>query len=204
VLSLEGCAGLDDVLARCASSHRIDVKRQQRRAGERGAITLSVAGQADSADACRGFRQELWPAYRAAWEGRATGSTLLRDGAGEFLEAVAGAGVGEGWGHYSVLRIGGVPVAWHLGLIDSGRLYYWVPTHDAAWSNYSPGKLLLAALIEHGCREGWREIHLLTGNHDYKRAWHPAPQRLAAIGWTAPTTRGRAIGWYDARAHHRH
>jgi CelD/BcsL family acetyltransferase involved in cellulose biosynthesis len=201
VLSLEGCASLDDVLARCASSHRVDVKRQRRRASERGEVTLSVATRADAADARRGFREELWPAYRAAWEGRSISSTLLRDGVEGFLALVAGAGVDEGWGHYSALRIGGVPVAWHLGLLDSGRLYYWVPTHDARWANYSPGKLLLAELIEYGCREGWREIHLLTGNHDYKRAWNPTPRRLAAIAWTAPTTRGRAIGWYDARAH---
>ena len=200
VLSLDGCADLDDVLARCSSSHRVDVKRQMRRVREKGEITLWIAGRCDSAAAVRGIRHGLWPAYRAAWESQPTKSALLDEGMEEFIDLVGSAGVHAGWGHYSELRIGGTAVAWHLGLFDAGRLYYWVPTHDVAWSNYSPGKLLLAELIAHGCREGWRDVHFLTGNHGYKLAWNPAPRSLTAVAWNAPTTRGRVIGWYDARA----
>jgi CelD/BcsL family acetyltransferase involved in cellulose biosynthesis len=200
VLSLDGCAGLDDVLARCSSSHRVDVKRQLRHAREKGELTLWNAGRHDSAAVVRSLRHELWPAYRALWEGRSTRSALLDEGVEEFFERVGGTGVCEGWGHYSVLRIGGTPVAWHIGFFDAGRLYYWVPTHDAAWSNCSPGKLLLAELIAQGCREGWREIHFLTGNHGYKLAWNPAPLSLTAVAWTAPTLRGRVIARYDSHA----
>jgi CelD/BcsL family acetyltransferase involved in cellulose biosynthesis len=76
-----------------------------------------------------------------------------------------------------------------------------VPTHDVAWSNFSPGKLMLAELIAHGCATGWREIHFLTGNHAYKTAWNPTPRSMTAVAWTARNTRGRLMSWYDARAH---
>jgi CelD/BcsL family acetyltransferase involved in cellulose biosynthesis len=200
VLMLTGFANLEQVLARCSSSHRVDVNRQFRRARERGDVTLEIAGPDDAASAVESLRRELLPAYRALWEGRLVGSTLLRSGADAFLEAAVTAGLPAGWAHFSVLRVGGTPVAWHLGFLDAGRLYWWLPTHDAAWSTYSPGKLLLAALVDRGCHDGWREIHLLTGHHSYKAAWNPARRTLTAVAWNAPTLRGRVMAWYDARA----
>ena len=198
VLSLAGCASLDDVLARCSSSRRIDVRRQMKRAAEKGGeLSLWTAGPADTAEALRSVRQEFWPAYRAHWTGKPTPNAMLAPGVDGFIERVVADGVGAGWTHYSVLRAGGTPIAWHLGFLDAGRLYYWIPTYDGAWSNLSPGKLLLATLIEEGCRAGWREIHFLTGNHDYKLAWNPTPKSLVAMTWTAPTIRGRVFGLYD-------
>jgi len=201
VLSLEGCDDLEAVLARCTSSHRVDVNRQLRRAREHGDVSLWTAGHDDAAEVLRSVQQELWPAYRAVWQGRPVENLLFSSGAAEFVERVVNVGVPQGWAHYSVLRIGTSPVAWHLGFIDSGRLYYWIPTHDMAWSKFSPGKLLLAELIARGCREGWREIHFLTGDQSYKRAWHPTPRTLTAVTWTAPTVRGQLMAWYDARSH---
>jgi len=186
---------------RCSSSHRVDVKRQLRRAREHGDVTLWSAGPSESAAALDSFRRELWPAYRAVWENRSAKSTLVEPAVESFLELAASVGVQEGWTHYSVLRVGRTPVAWHLGFVDRGRLYYWVPTHDMSWANYSPGKLLLAELAALGCRLRWREIHFLTGNHAYKSAWNPTPRSMTAVAWTARTARGRLMAWYDARAH---
>jgi len=201
ILPLEHCEDLDAVLAGCSSSHRVDVKRQLRRARERGEVTLWTATPAESAAALDSFHRELWPAYRNVWENRSAKSTLVGPPVEAFLELAASAGVQEGWTHYSVLRIGDTAVAWHLGFVDAGRLYYWVPTHDVSWSNYSPGKLLLAELVALGCKSGWREIHFLTGNHSYKSSWNPMQRSMTAVKWTARTPRGRLMAWYDARAH---
>ena len=200
VLTLAGCTDLDRVLARCSSSHRVDVKRQFRRVRERGDVTLKIAGPGDVGWAIDSLRRDLLPAYRLLWKERSIKSTMLQPGVDAFLEGVVTAGVPAGWGHYGALHVGGVPVAWHLGFLDAGRLYWWLPTHDAEWSAYSPGKLLLAALIDHGCRAGWQEIHLLTGNHAYKAAWNPSPYQMTAVTWNAPTLRGRLMTWYDAQS----
>jgi CelD/BcsL family acetyltransferase involved in cellulose biosynthesis len=201
VLPLEHGTDLEAVLERCSSSHRVDVNRQLRRVRDRGEVTLWSATSDEAAEALDSFRQELWPAYRTLWGTRPAPSALIDPAVEAFLELAVSAGVQEGWTHYSVLRIGGTPVAWHLGFLDAGRLYYWVPAHDVSWANYSPGKLMLAELVALGCRSGWREIHLLTGNHAYKSAWHPTQRSMSAVAWTARTTRGRLMAWYDARAH---
>jgi CelD/BcsL family acetyltransferase involved in cellulose biosynthesis len=197
VLPLAGCANLDEVLGRCSSSHRVDVRRQMKHAAGTGPLSLWSAGPADVAEALRSLRQEFWPAYRNLWTGKTAPNALLAPGVDAFLERVVADGVGAGWAHYSVLRAGDTPIGWHLGFLDAGRLYYWIPTYDRAWSKLSPGKLLLAKLIEEGCHAGWREIHLLTGNHEYKLAWNPTPKALVAMTWTASTMRGRVFGLYD-------
>jgi CelD/BcsL family acetyltransferase involved in cellulose biosynthesis len=202
ILALIGRADLEQVLAGCSSSHRVDIRRQFRRAQERGEVTLDISGPDDVAAAVECVRRELLPAYRSVWQKRTVRNTLLHQpGIDAFLERVVTAGVPAGWGHLSVLRVGDTPVAWHLGFFDAGRLYWWLPTHDSAWSAFSPGKLVLAALVDHGCRAGWREIRLLTGNHPYKAAWNPVPRTLTAIAWTAPTIRGRLMALYDSHAH---
>ena len=106
-----------------------------------------------------------------------------------------------GWTHVSAVKVDGVSIAWHLGFLFRGAMYWWLPTHDAAWSAYSPGKLMLAELLDAGCRDGWSAMHMLTGNHDYKAAWQAVPQPLAAVGWTAPSLRGRVMAWYDQARH---
>jgi CelD/BcsL family acetyltransferase involved in cellulose biosynthesis len=72
----------------------------------------------------------------------------------------------------SALRAGGklLAVAWS-GLIP-GRLGYWVPAYDPSFASYSPGRLLLHAVLAHTQKAGFRELDLLLGDEDYK--WHYA------------------------------
>src|SRR5947199_389489 len=49
VLSIDGCADVHAVLARCGSSHRVDVKRQMRSAAEQGGLSLWIARAEESA-----------------------------------------------------------------------------------------------------------------------------------------------------------
>jgi CelD/BcsL family acetyltransferase involved in cellulose biosynthesis len=72
----------------------------------------------------------------------------------------------------SALRAGGriAAVAWS-GL-SPGRLLNWVPAYDPALAAFSPGRLLLHALLAHTQRNGFQEFDLLLGNEDYK--WYYA------------------------------
>jgi CelD/BcsL family acetyltransferase involved in cellulose biosynthesis len=199
ILDLSGLADLDAVLDRCSSHHRVDVRRQLRRAAALGEVTLWVAGAGDADAATASLRNELLPAYEAVWASRPFKNSVVRPALIEFLERIVGEGLADGWAHYSVLRVGETPVAWHLGYLHQGRLYWWLPTHDSAWANYSPGKMLLALLVREGCRRRWSGIHFLTGDHTYKAAWNPIAQTLTAVAWSAPTIRGRLMSWYDQR-----
>jgi hypothetical protein len=72
----------------------------------------------------------------------------------------------------STLNAGGRLIAAHLGVLDRGRLYWWIPAYDPADSIYSPGRLLLELLIKESFERQHREFDFLIGNEDYK--WYYA------------------------------
>ncbi len=201
VLSLDGVASFDALLASCSSNHRGEIRRRRRRLEDRGSVELRVAGPADGACAVEEWRARIEPAYRGVWDKRPRRNTLLRPGLDAFLTRVLSQGLSEGWGHLSTLQVGGEPIAWHVGFIDRQRLYWWIPAHRQEWEPFAPGKVLLASLVEHGMAAGWREIHLLAGLHAYKLAWHPRMSDLREVKWHAPSVRGQLLSLYDAMRH---
>jgi CelD/BcsL family acetyltransferase involved in cellulose biosynthesis len=197
VLSLAGLSDLQDALARCSTNHRSDVRRRLRRLEEKGEVRLWVAGPSEASAAMQDFSQRFVPAYHNLWRSRPSGSLLDRPGVVAFLARVLADGVPGSWGHYAILYVADTPIAWHLGLSHHRSLYWWVPTHDRAWDNWSPGKVLLAKLIEYGIARNWTRLHFLTGGHAYKLAWRPEAEDLLAVRWHAPTFVGRILGCYD-------
>jgi CelD/BcsL family acetyltransferase involved in cellulose biosynthesis len=69
---------------------------------------------------------------------------------------------------HSTLTAGETLVSAHLGGVWNRRFYWWVPTYDPARAQYSPGRLLLQALLEASFRQGDQEFDLLIGDEDYK------------------------------------
>ncbi len=70
-----------------------------------------------------------------------------------------------------VLYAGEEPVATAFGFRSGDALCYSGPRFDPAYSRFSPGHLVLAALIEHAHRVGMAEVDLLLGDTRYKREW---------------------------------
>lgn len=198
VLTLAPGDTLASVLARRSANHRGDVGKKFRRAAERGEVGFHVFGAGESAEARRSFAADFEPAYADIWRNRPSGNLLDAPGMRAFLHRLLGDGIDGGWTHYSRLTIGGEAVAWHLGLAGGQALYFWMPTHKAAWNAVSPGKLLLAMLIEHGIAAGWSQLHFQTGGQDYKRAWTDDDAGLRAVQWRAPSIKGHLLGLYDA------
>jgi CelD/BcsL family acetyltransferase involved in cellulose biosynthesis len=198
VLQLEGLESLDAMLARCSSNHRGDVRRRLRRLAEKGAFSLHVAAPGEERAVLAEFRGALLPSYDAVWSARPEGNMLQRPGVLPFVERALLEGVRGGWAHYCALRVNGEPIAWHLGFFHHNELYWWIPAHDPRWEDFSPGKVLLALLIEHGIGQGWRRLHFLTGGHRYKLDWKPAPLELRTIRWHSPSLRGKTLSYYDA------
>jgi len=202
VLDLSDLSTLEELLARCSANHRGDVRRRRRRLEEQGDVELWTAGEHDAAAALADFHARFVPAYEAVWSGHPDGSLLERPGVLAFLVRLLRDGLAGGFVHYAALRVSGVPVAWHLGLRQSGELHWWFPAYAPAWERFSPGKVLLAELLDDGLRRGLRRVHFLTGEQDYKLRWQPRSLRLAVLRWPAPTLRGRLLALYDRRAAH--
>lgn len=199
VLALDRVASLEAALARCSSNHRGEVHRRLRRLSEGGNVALHVFDRTEPRAAARAVEQ-LASAYETRRETRPQYPSSGQRGLYQLWARVATEGLADGWGHLSMLTVDGEPIAWHLGLFQNGVLYWWVPTHAERWEPWSPGKVLLAKLIEHGIASGWREVHFLTGAHAYKMAWRPDLPERRVIRWHSPTLAGALLKRYDRLA----
>jgi CelD/BcsL family acetyltransferase involved in cellulose biosynthesis len=66
------------------------------------------------------------------------------------------------------LRAGDRLVAAHFGLLGRDRLSWWFPAYDPEFGRYSPGLILLLALIAEAAEKEVPLIDLGRGEHDYK------------------------------------
>jgi CelD/BcsL family acetyltransferase involved in cellulose biosynthesis len=197
ILALDRRGGFPALLADCSANHRGDVRRRLRRLAERGDAALWMAGPADADEALAEWRSSARAAYGDVWNRRRKRNSVYRDGFDAFAERVVSDGVRDGWGHFAALKVDGQAIAWHLGLADRGRLHWWIPIHRSEWEAFSPGKVLLALLVERLCGDGWRELHFMTGGQPYKLAWRPALADLRVLRWHARGLRGAVFALYD-------
>ncbi|MGO4573223.1 GNAT family N-acetyltransferase [Microvirga sp. 2TAF3] len=71
-------------------------------------------------------------------------------------------------GTVSVLRAGGQPVAVHFGMRSKSVWHYWFPAYDPQFNHYSPGMLLLLAMISGASKLGIKTIDFGKGDATYK------------------------------------
>jgi CelD/BcsL family acetyltransferase involved in cellulose biosynthesis len=96
-------------------------------------------------------------------------SNLARQERQGFLAGLAELLSGEGWLVLTRLLVGGEPVAWNYGFQFERSWFYYQPTFDARWRQFSPGFCLLTKIVEHACDDP--DINLLDlglGEEDYK------------------------------------
>ncbi len=72
-------------------------------------------------------------------------------------------------GRISTLRIGGRLIAAHFGLQCQDVLHFWFPVYDEAYAAYSPGRILLRHVIQHGASAGIALIDRGVGDSPAKR-----------------------------------
>jgi len=198
VLRLDREGGYDAIVAKCSANHRGDIGRRRRRLSERGRVELWVPGSGDAGSALDDWHRLGEPSYRQVWSERKRRNTAWRPGLDAFIARILTDGLADGWGHYATLRVNGESVAWHVGLADARRLYWFIPAHRRDWEAFAPGKVLLSMLVEYLAGCGWRELHFLTGAHPYKLAWRPDATDLRVVRWHASTVRGTILSWYDS------
>lgn len=90
-----------------------------------------------------------------AWTGRLLDD--LRHRAGGPLRAV-----------FSTLRVGGRPIAGHLGLQAGGVTHAWFISHDPEFGRYSPGMVLIIEITKALAEAGGREFDLGPGDYPFK------------------------------------
>lgn len=82
----------------------------------------------------------------------------------------------------SSLSAGSTLLAVHVGGLSGGRLGYWLPAYEPAFSKYSPGRILLEELLFESQRRGHVEFDFLIGREDYKFKYATHARWIGPLG----------------------
>jgi hypothetical protein len=178
-IDLNGFENLDDVLSKCRASHRGDVKRQIKRLGEIGAVTMRIFRRDEKEDA-QDELSKFFKAYDCQWQPKGTHSYEKKEAQNLFRYLINDM-LETGLIHFSVLKCGDDSIHWHYGFLHNNRLHWYKPTYDVSWSNYSPGKVHVAYLIEECIRNRIRYFDFLYGDESYKYNWAPIDEKLYCL-----------------------
>lgn len=86
-----------------------------------------------------------------------------------FVEDLARQFSGSGVVTLSILRVNDQPIAWNYGFQFCGSWFWYQPTFDGRWEEFSPGYCLLAKIIAEACdMEGMKRVDLGLGDEGYK------------------------------------
>jgi CelD/BcsL family acetyltransferase involved in cellulose biosynthesis len=108
-------------------------------------------------------------AHIARFEAGGRASNLASAERQAFLFALAELLSGAGWLVVSRLLVGEEPVAWNCGFEFARSWFYYQPTFDDRWRQFSPGFCLLTMMIEDACdNPAIRVLDLGLGEEGYK------------------------------------
>lgn len=77
----------------------------------------------------------------------------------------------QDWGDVSTISLDGRVISVVFGLHGDDRFFYWIPSFDEAYFQYSLGKHHLKYLVERSCNSGLKKFDFLIGDEDYKMRW---------------------------------
>ncbi|HEB85543.1 MAG TPA: GNAT family N-acetyltransferase [Gammaproteobacteria bacterium] len=155
----------DETIKAWSSSLRGDVRRQMRRLGEQGVLTIKVY---------EGFVADrlsvLEKMHLNEWGSKGMPSEFSDPCELEFYRGAVQA-LPFNMVHYSEVLLDGEPISCHLGFISNSWLYWYKPTYNMDYQVFSPGKVHLALLSKWGIENGLIGIDFLQGAEAYKNLW---------------------------------
>ncbi|HEU4513712.1 MAG TPA: GNAT family N-acetyltransferase [Nocardioidaceae bacterium] len=158
--------GADAVTVAGNAHFRRNVKRRLRRAMEEYDVRLRRLDEADPA-----ALEAFFDLERRSWKGTAGTAIACSDGTREFYSDVARQAAEHGYLALYFLDFDGIPVAAHLGLRHNGRYYLPKIAYDEDYARFSPGQLLMRAIIEDVSKDGPAVIDFLGLMAPWKADW---------------------------------
>lgn len=149
-----------------SSKFRNNLLQAVRRLEQDGEVTIEVLDPFRQLDRVLELCGEV---ARQSWQFNQGKSHFNRHGHGSFYENLFTQQGGTGGEEFVVLLVGGRPVAFLLGC-RRGECYYLVDTaFDAAYRNYSVGRILISRNIERMLQMGGITRFHMEGGGEYKR-----------------------------------
>lgn len=182
-------------LAQLSSSTRSLYRRRLRQLEAKGSVRYEVARAAPLPTAVL----DALIRQKTAWcaeQGKR--SVFDQPGAGAFFRRLAELGADAGNLHLSSLRCGERIVATHLGFVQAGVFYWYMPSYDVAFSAVSPGRVMMIKCIGWAIDNGLSEFDFLRGGESYKEGFANGTRDLTDFAFSGNPI-GRLVDWAQAR-----
>jgi CelD/BcsL family acetyltransferase involved in cellulose biosynthesis len=160
-----------DVLeARLSSKFKANLRRRRRRLEERGAVTVErVTGGL----ALEARLEDCFTLERSGWKGRkGTAAAQSKPTRGFYTGLAHRASRGDYLSLF-FLKVGSKPIASQYGLTRRGVYSLVMTCYDEAYSEYSPGHLLLEDVMKRCVAGGLSEFDFLGCDLGWKLDWSP-------------------------------
>jgi CelD/BcsL family acetyltransferase involved in cellulose biosynthesis len=194
-IPLDNVSDLGALLAGRGRKLRQRVRRSLQRLQDRGGYLLRHV----SPDSIHEALGEFCRSYERQWGEEGRPHVLQHPETRLYWTALATRAARLNKLHFTVFEVDGEPWHWHLGFEHRGVLLWYKLTYDIRFSQFSPGTLHLALLVEDGIARGARCLDLGCGAEDYKFRWTDYNQQLFGVraGSLMPLTNTarRAADW---------
>ena len=165
-LALDG--DWDTYRGRLHKNLRNDLRRQRRRLNELGEVTVELA---DGSERLEPLLGEMFSIEGSGWKDARGTAIASRPETRRFYEEIAEWAACRGSLRLWFLRLDGRPVASDICLEEGGVCYLLKAGYDPQFRRYSPGNLILGAIIEHCFASRLDRIELGGGVGPYKLRW---------------------------------
>ena len=163
--------GYDGYCAAMSRNFRRNLKRQDQRMHEAGAIEVDgVHFTADREDLAR-CTDRVFAIFAASWKAVGRGPMAAHH-RGFYRELIQRFG-GRGMVDVSILKIDGKDAAYIVGLLERGFYYDVTLSYDARYEPLAPGSHLMQLVLQRLAAAGVRKV-ISHGAHEYKRRWASA------------------------------
>lgn len=186
IVDLEGLTWADYHRSRRADL-RSDVRRRRRRLEGRGEVNVVVYDGSEHLDR---LLQEGFALEASGWKGRAGSAIVSNPATHTFYLRVARFAAERGWLRVTFVRVDEQPVAFSLDLECRGTHYNLKGGYDESFRDCSPGKILVAALVERAFATGLRRFEFGGAVEPFKKAWATGTSDAHIVQAFAPTVPG--------------
>lgn len=167
-----------------------DTRRQARRLAESGDMRLLVhVPKEERAAAVSAMARQK----SRRWKETGSRDLFAEEGYLSFYQHLAAHGIVNGEVVVSGLQLNGQWIATHWGIRYGTRFYWLMPGYEAErWARYSPGRVLLDAVVQWSIDAQLTVFDLTVGDEGYKRQWTDQVLPLYA-GIYGVSTRGKIV-----------
>lgn len=188
--------GWPAIEARTSASRRKRLDQQQRKAGARGPVRIEVlAPRPEEVEALMTTAFEI---QGRSWKGAAGTALSKTPRQAAFFRAFGHKAAGLGQLRMCFLHIGEEIAAMQIAMDWQGRFWTLSIGYDAAFSAFSPGALLMRALIRRAAETGFDSFEFCGKEADWTRNWTEEALDVAALRLYPFTPRGLGTLAQDA------